>query len=196
LGFKLWQSHRVGRKSLIRIWRSAAAFLIVVFLGVNLKQAKDLSSTQSWHWKTYYDFVDCVDQRLSLFEKEMNLTTPFEVWFPTFPDVTIELSRRHPNWEFSRTNDFWDRRNLAIQHGQNVHAVIVTEAINPTERNISGDPMNYPEIKSTWMTWDGYFLKQLLQDSEWKTNRHLCQRGRWQAFLFMKKPIQTNHPNS
>lgn len=172
-------------------WLVLVVSISGVYLKVNLSQLDRLSHTASWHWKTYDDFVDCVDQRLSRYEKSLPHSAPFQVWFPTFPDITIEISRRHPQWELSRTNDFWERRALAIEHGKKVDAVVVTETIGEIERTLSGDAKNYPEIVSAWMVWRNYFLNTLWITPDWKPNRYLCQRGRWQAFLFLE-----NEPNS
>jgi hypothetical protein len=139
----------------------------------------------------YREFVDCIDQRLTELEKNLGTSNsqgrPFRAWFPTFPDVTVELSRRHPDWEYTRTNDFWSRIHLAVEHGHEVEAVIVTETLGWADRTISAPLSEHPEIESIWMTWNQHYLHQLNSDPAWKPrNRYLCQRGRWQAFLYMK----------
>lgn len=160
--------------------------LVFCFGVIDLDQLTKMNHSPSWRWGTYYDFVDCVDKRLTELETSSPAAKPFRVWCPTFPDITIELSRRHPDWELTRTNDFWERVPLALQHGRDVEAVVVTESINPAERIISGPASEHPEIQSVWMTWKGYFLHNLYDESGWKPNRYMCQRGKWQAFIFMK----------
>jgi|GEM_PF-1320872 len=163
-----------------------AILLVAIFAYVDFTQATRLGKDSSWKWETYNDLINCVDQQLTQLESQLGNPRPFRVWDPTFPDITIELSRRHPNWELTRTNDFYERRDLAIQHGHDVEAVVVPETLGYTSRNISAPASEHPEIVSQWMTWDQYFLRQLWDTPQWKTNRYLCQRGRWQAFLFMK----------
>ncbi len=165
--------------------------LVLCFSVIDSDQLSKMSRSPSWRWETYGDFVDCVDKRLTELETTLQTTTapapkPFRVWCPTFPDITIELSRRHPDWELTRTNDFWERVPLALQHGRDVEAVVVTESINPAERLISSPASEHPEIQSVWMTWKGYFLHNLYDEPGWKPNRYYCQRGKWQAFIFMK----------
>ncbi len=161
------------------------AALVVIFAWTDVEQLKGLSHTDSWTWDSYHALIDCIDRRLVRHEAELGHPRPFRVWDPTFPDITVELSRRHPDWEFSRTNDFWDRRHLAIRHGHEVEAVVVPETVNFVERRIDAPMRNHPGVQSVWMTWNGYFLKQLWDEPGWKPERHLCQIGRWQAFLFM-----------
>jgi hypothetical protein len=36
------------------------------------------------------------------------------------------------------------------------------------------------------MTWSAHYLNLLWTKPGWKPNRHICQRGRWSAFFFMK----------
>jgi hypothetical protein len=196
---QLWrqaqQSRLLKRSHLFsRLALGASTSLLVsilsIFTYVDLKQAIQLQNTVSWHWPTYYSFVDCVDEQLTELEKKRppHPDRPFQVWSPTFPDITIELSRRHPHWELTRTNDFWDRAPLAIEHGRRVDAVVVPETINWEERDVSGKPENHPEMRSAWMYWRGYFLSQLLDIPGWKPNRWVCQKGRWQAYIYMEEP--------
>ncbi|MEK6704340.1 MAG: hypothetical protein AABZ06_00985 [Bdellovibrionota bacterium] len=192
-GLKLWLHFKSTQKSIFLFLLglpllSAMAFSAVVFGYVDVSQAMRLGSSKTWHWKTYNEFVECVDGRLSKLESELKLTGPFRVWCPTFPDITIELSRKHPHWELTRTNDFWQRAPLAIKHGHEVEAVVITETLHWDERDISTPASEHPELQSEWMIWKEYFLNRLWVDPGWKQNRYICQRGRWQAFLFMKNP--------
>jgi hypothetical protein len=182
---KLWQSRSQFRLPSWIALTSSVTFITGIFGYVNLQQFERLQGTQSWNWPTYYSWVDCVDQRLTQLHKNLGNKKPFQVWDPTFPDITIELSRRHPDWEFTRTNDFSERNHLAIQHGWETDAVVVTETLNWAELNVSDKAENMPHLQSVWMRWQGYFLNTLWTSAGWKPNRYICQRGRWQAFLFM-----------
>ncbi|MGZ3689696.1 MAG: hypothetical protein ACXVBW_15435, partial [Bdellovibrionota bacterium] len=159
-----------------------------IFLYVDGVQVVNLAHSKSWNWATYHDFIDCIDTQLVQLDEKLGHPHPFRVWDPTFPDITVELSKRHPDWEFTRTNDFWSRADLAIQHGRDVEAVAVPETVNLAERTISAPQSEFPNIQSAWMTWNEHFLNRLWREEGWKPNRWLCQRGRWQAFLFMKSP--------
>lgn len=165
----------------------AAVIAVGLFANVNLTQARSLSRQKSWNWDTHRRFIDCIDQQLVALEAKLNFPKPFRVWDPTFPDITVELSRRHPDWQFTRTNDFWERIPLAMLHAHQVEAVVVPETLGHAERSVSGPWKDHPEVHSVWMTWDGYFLKQLNNDSTWNRERYVCQEGRWQAFLFLKR---------
>jgi hypothetical protein len=157
-----------------------------IFAYVDVDQLARMSRGNSWRWSVFHDFIDCIDRRLVSHEAELDHPKPFHVWAPTFPDITIELSRRHPDWELTRTNDFQARADLAVQHGHHVEAVVVTESINWAERDLEGRLSQWPDIHSAWLEWKDYFLYRLWSDPKWKPgNRWYCQRGRWQAFIML-----------
>lgn len=190
---KAWQAIQSPRREDTRAGIAALSVLGIfgifttgIFIFADFTQAEALSRGESWKWSTYESFVDCIDSRLTRLQADLGNPKPFRVWDPTFPDVTIELSRRHPDWELTRTNDFWERQGLAIQHGKDVEAVVVPETLQHSEAQISAPASAYPQIQSVWMNWKGYFLHRLYLEPGWKTERYLCQKGRWQAFLFMK----------
>lgn len=183
--------YRPTRKSkiLFGIFCTPIFWMGTVFGMTHFQQMNELSRTKSWHWPVYYDFVDCIDQKLVAHHAKLSANGklgkgPYRVWDPTFPDVTVELSRRHPDWEFTRTNDFMNRIPEAIQHGQAVEAVVVTETLNWQEATITERAEYVPQVTSVWMNWKPYFLNQLYTTPGWKPERYVCQRGRWQAFLF------------
>ncbi len=174
------------KKAALISLNSLVTVITGIFFYVDVSQAIELGNQESWHWDTYHDFVSCVDDRLSQLEAHLGPDKPFHVWCPTFPDITIELSRKHPHWELTRTNDFWSRNHLAIQHAWNTEAVVITETLGHEDRTVSDKAENVPEIQSIWMHWKEYYLNQLWISPGWKPNRYICQRGKWQAFIFMK----------
>lgn len=190
---KLWQKKKLIAFASLLVPTAAC---VLIFALVNVVQADHLSHSPSWHWSTYNQFVDCIDQRLTAQETALGHPKPFRVWAPTFPDTTIELSRRHPDWRFTRTNDFYARNHLAIQHGNQVEAVVVTEMINWAERWIDAPADTHPEVSSLWMTWKDYYLNTLYNQPGWKPVRHLCQKARWQAFIYLDTPKATAPPAS
>ena len=187
VALKFWKSKSRLRSPALAWLFSITGITAAIFLYVDLNQAIRLGKTESWHWSTYSDFVDCIDQKLTELHKKKGLNRSFQVWGPTPPDVTIELSRKHPTWELTRTNDFWSRRHLAVQHGRDVDAVVVTEIFQTLERTISANALDVPHVQSAWMQWRPYFLNTLGSIQGWKPKRYVCQRGRWQAFLFMNE---------
>jgi hypothetical protein len=193
----VWTLAGVGLLALAR--RRAARMRIALAVGLapvlalfayaDVDQLARTSASSSWRWPRYHALIDCVDAQLSRFDGDLGHPQPFRVWAPTPPDVLVELSRRHPHWELTRTNDFPEREDLAVAHGREVDAVVVAETIQPTERDADGPLDRYPGVRSVWMTWRGYFLHRLGEDAEWMPRRWLCQQGRWQAFVFMRGPI-------
>lgn len=188
----LWTRSSKFHTALLVLHGTLTVLIVAVFGQTDLIQATRLNQTQSWHWETYYEFVDCVEDRLIQYQSRRPIQGPYKVWCPTFPDITIELSRRHPDWEFTRTDDFPQRYHLAVQHGWEADVVVVTETLNWAERSLSSDYQLVPEISSAWMNFKGYYLNTLWNAPGWKPNRYVCQRGRWQAFLFMDPETQLN----
>lgn len=148
-------------------------------------QASRLAETQTWKWATYQDWIDCIDDRLTQEYKRLGSPKLFRVWGPNFPDILIPLYLKHPEWEFTRTNDFYQRWNLGVKHGHEVEAMVITEIFRPTEEFYSG-PLSGKPVKSVWMNWEQYFLIHLERDPKFKPSRFLCQRGRWDAFIYLK----------
>lgn len=192
----LWTFAGIGW---LETWRSLAwrrialagiALLAGLFLGIAIRQASELYASPSWRWSSYRGFVDCIDRELVAQEQRLGNPRPYRVWVPTWPDVLIELARRHPDWSYSRTNDFMDRSDLALKHGRDAEAVVVTETIQPIEIEFTGMAREMPErLESVWMTWRSYFLNRLYSDPRWRPEpekRRACMRGRWHAYLFLK----------
>ena len=163
---------------------ASAGALVALSLVVNVAQLSELSRGDSWNWNAYDRFIDCIDLRLQQDARDQASHTPYRVWAPTFPDITIALSQRHPDWQFTRTCDFYDRHAAAQQHGRDVEAVVVAETLRWEERWINAPASDHPEMTSTWMTWDQHYLNALWNESGWKPTRHLCQVGRWTAYLY------------
>ena len=190
LGIALLKLYQSEKRAIGAVLALPMAFCLVIFSYVNISQAERFANTHSWKWPIYYSFIDCIDQQLVANSAKLGNPDLYRVWAPTFPDITIELSLRHPSWEFTRTNDFSERANLAVQHGRDVEAVVVSEMINWTEREISAPAPSSSDVptqtSSIWMTWKDYFLNRLWVEKGWKPNRYICQRGRWQAFIFLK----------
>lgn len=187
VGIALLRLARGARLALGSTLGAMAALLLAISIGHGSSLAKD----GSWNWRTYDEFIGCIDEQLVKLERDLGSPKPFRVWAPTFPDITIELSRRHPDWQLTRTNDFHSRNHLAIRHGHQVQAVVVPETINLASREISAPMSEHPEVESIWMTWKDYYLHQLHEDPAFKPSRRwLCQRGRWVAFIYMKAPGQ------
>lgn len=158
-----------------------------IFAITNVTEAVHLGKAQSWNWKTYASYVDCIDRWLVKTETELGNPKPFRVWAPTPPDVLIELSIRHPDWELTRTNDFVERYERGLNYARLADAVVITETIHWEDRDADGLLTNYPGVESHWLHAPDYFLNRLAADPSWKPDhRYLCQKARWQAFLYRR----------
>lgn len=162
------------------------AIIGLLFLYGQIGQTVRLESTKTWHWRNYDRWIECIDSYLVEEHAKRGSPKKFRVWDPTFPDITIELSRRHPDWEFTRTNDFRLRWDAAVQHGYDVDAMIITEVFRTDEVVFRGDQSWRPHNRSVWMDWQDYFLIRLEKDPAFKPKRYLCQNGRWDAFIYFK----------
>ena len=160
--------------------------IFIFFINVGFRQSIHLKNQITWNWKNFEEYINCIDTELVALEARLNKKEPLTVWGPTFPDILIELSLRHPSWKFTRTDDFWWKKQLAIQHGWDTDAVIVTEIHSHQEAFISKPHHQVPWVYSIWTSWTPYFLYTLKSSPHWKPNRFVCQRGKLLALLFMK----------
>lgn len=167
------------------------SLILTINAGAALTLARDISRASYWSWGSYLKWVDCIDQRILRrypggIAQEQGKTRPLKVWGPTPPDVLVTLSKRHPDWNLTRVNDFPARTLLALEHGHQVDAMVTTEVLNWDEREIDGPMDEHPDVQSSWMNWDEYFLKDFLAMPDWLPERHICQVGRWQAFIYLR----------
>lgn len=176
-----------ANERLKRVATLIPAIIGLLFLYGQIGQTLRLEATNTWHWRNYDEWIDCIDRFLVEEHVKRGRPIVFRVWDPTFPDITIELSRRHPEWDFTRTNDFHQRRDLAVRHGHDVDAMVVTEIFRPDEVVFRGKLSERPNHRSVWMGWREYFLNTLERDPTFKPNRYLCQNGRWDAFIYFKE---------
>lgn len=169
-----------------KVLLATAAMLALLNTAGTFLQWREITQSESWSWASYHRMVDCVDRQLTALEAALPAPEgqEFKVWVPTFPDITIELSQRHPGWRFTRTCDFLDRSALAIQHGYEVNAVVLPETYATSDAEIDQPAAAVPDMESVWMTWKGYFLNTLYRSTSFKPDRHVCQSGKWQAFIF------------
>ncbi len=171
------------------------AGLLGLFTITNVSQLSALSNDQTFTWSAYQDWIGCIDQQLIKQEALKKSHGKFRVWAPTFPDILVELAKRHPDWEFTRTCDFHDRWKLAWEHGKKVDAFVITESINNTTGRLEGPQGQFPNIQSVWMNWKGYYINHFQEMPDWMHNdRYYCQVGRWQAFLYLKSENPTPTP--
>ncbi len=186
---KLWTENWVADRFRKPVKVAALLFsfsLIGIWSTATYTQWADMSSQRTFSWEGYHSLIDCIDEQLTQLEKSRGNPAHFHVFGPTYPDILIELSRRHRHWGFTRTNDFWEAADLAVKHGREVDAVVVTEIYGHTERDISAPAYQVPQLQSVWMGWKPYYLNRLYTDPTFNPNRYVCQRGRTQAFLYMK----------
>lgn len=183
---KLWTEAVPWAKHFRAAFLFVSASLIGLFACTTLIQYGHMEKQTTWSWKQYESLVDCIDEQLVALEKRSPNKDKFRVFGPTYPDILIELSRRHPKWGFTRTNDFWEAADRGVQHGHDVDAVVVTELYSHAERHLSIPASEQPQLQSVWMQWQPYYLHRLYTDPNWKQNRFICQRGRIQAFLYMR----------
>jgi hypothetical protein len=188
LGFlALWLAEKDWRRYALGALAGTSAATALLFLYVSGTQWSRLAADPTWRWNSYEALVDCVDARVSeLLATRPKDSRPPQVWCPTFPDITIELSRRHPDWDLTRTNDFWSRNALALEHGKQVDAMVVTEIWGDRNRVFSGSALQYPTVQSVWMNWQGYYLSQFMKFPGWMPNRYVCGVYRWQGFIFSR----------
>ncbi len=190
----LWESRR-NRLS-AGLVAAVSAGLVLTSSAVLAFQYRQLSSP-SFTKETFHQFVSCIDDRLSKLDAALGHKRPFRVWAPTFPDITIELDRKHPDWEISRTNDFHEKTRLALAHARAVQAVVIPESIAHIEEEIDGPLSEHSAVRSVWLEWKAFYYYTLWSDPLWKPRgRWVCQKGRWLSHIFGEWPNQSSARHS
>lgn len=170
-----------------KIFSTALLIFCVTRFGQALgSQIRFANQNESFAHRKYIDFVDCIDRVLMRESESRGIPTSTpSVWVPSWPDVTIELSNRHPKWAFTRTCDFPDQYPLAVKHGYAVDFVVIPEALSrKTDDQDLAISQFDPNHRSRWMKWPNYYLNQLEKDPNFKPHRHFCQKGMWQAYIY------------
>lgn len=108
-------------------------------------QAKMLQGVSStYNWVTYQKWIDCIE--ITVKEKLPEGRTP-KLWQPHVPDALVELSRRQPSWDLTRTLDFENLRELAVRKIPTFDAILLTRAFDPP-KNLPNDPYHGVERPS------------------------------------------------
>jgi hypothetical protein len=83
-------------------------------------------------WPLYQGWIDCIE-RASAAPASPDARPGLKLWQPHVPDILVELSRRHPDWDLTRALDFPARESLALEAGRRMDAIVFTRAFNRSE---------------------------------------------------------------
>jgi len=159
---------------------------VCIFGGVSAALALQLQKQNTWTRSNFEEWVDCVDRGLSTLaskKQKSGSQEAFSVWAPTFPDILVELSIRHPDWELTRTNDFHPAIPRALAFATKTDALVFTEFYAPRSEWREGALQGERDARSVWLNWKGYYYSRLEETPGFKPTRSLCQAGRLQAFI-------------
>ncbi|MGK5085827.1 hypothetical protein WDW37_21265 [Bdellovibrionota bacterium FG-1] len=159
-------------------------------LAASIGQAHDISP--GYTWAQYTKWVDCIDQI-------SQLATPLEhggvakIWEPNVPDVLVELSQRHPGWDLTRSLDFPNRRNLALDAAQRMDVIILSRAFNPKDAAATAQyqgRLRMPDLdrlsREEDLPFGPWALNELGRtNSPWKSV--VCEVGPFWATVVFKK---------
>lgn len=136
----LWQ--RQGAPLARRVVSGLAGAYAVISLAACVAQAYAIAP--SYTWSVYQSWVDCIETSLGPLAAKPAL----KLWQPHVPDVLVELSARHPDWDLTRTLDFPSRRPLALEAGRHMDAILFTRLFNPSAHEPRADyagPLREPD---------------------------------------------------
>jgi hypothetical protein len=95
----------------------AYAFLSLI---ATLVQSQQIQPT--YNWSEYQSWVSCIDRQI---QTHVTSSRP-KVWQPHVPDVLVELSSRHPEYDFTRALDFPVFLERAWAHMNEVDVLILS----------------------------------------------------------------------
>jgi hypothetical protein len=179
----------LGLPGFSRAVQAALILLTVIHMLTSLVHARWLGSDPTWSWSSYRSWIDCIDRKLTEHASSVGkLDDTYQLWAPSFPDILVELTPRHPKWNLTRTNDYHHRTSHALTHAEKVDAIVVTETISKDSLVLDGPWRPEEGPSSVWLEWKDYYLHQISPQlrPELKPNRWVCAQGRWRAFLLLK----------
>jgi hypothetical protein len=157
----------------------------------------------------YRAWVDCIEKQTELARAGRSGTPegargPIRIWQPHVPDVLIELSDRHSDYDLTRTLDFEARRSFALDFGRKAEVLIFSRFFNLSradERVTFGADSTAPVYEGAERMQDLRLLTQNDYESPfgpWAAGeleasepgarvRTVCQVGPFWAEIFRKK---------
>jgi hypothetical protein len=113
-----------ARRRIAALAALTTVFVVFAF-GATLKQSRTISP--QYTWAVYGQWVDCIERAAAPASSRPH----FKFWQPSLPDVLVEFSQRHPDWDGTRSLDFLERTNEALHTVRQMDALIFTRHFNP-----------------------------------------------------------------
>ena len=89
------------------------------------------SRTPSYYsWQTYRQWVQCIGDHIDHAESLKDKSKMIKVWQPHIPDVLSEFATWKPNYDLTRSLDFGNKTEIALDYAKKVDAIIFSTYFN------------------------------------------------------------------
>ena len=152
-------------------------------VAANLSQQLKIQPVYSWSNDPRW--VDCIDSVVT----KTAVKGPPKVWQPHIPDILVELSSRHPEWDLTRTMDFESEKDKARKFTQVADVIVMSRFFN-----LEGDfnswnyqgPERQQDMELVSQEIDQPFGPLILsQGGQW--NRQICRVGPFFANIAVRR---------
>jgi hypothetical protein len=139
-----------------------------------------------YNWTVYQDWVSCIDDEI---QKNVPRPNP-KIWQPHVPDILVELSSRHPNYDLTRALDFNARTDLAWAFTQKIDVLLITNFFDIPQGQSSpryhGPSRPEDLVNQEKVPFGDWSLSRLPveQPNQWET--HVCHYGPFWASIILK----------
>jgi hypothetical protein len=150
----------------------AGLYLLVSVVATTIQNTR---ISPDYSWKNYNRWIDCIEDVINRAPGPVTK----KIWQPHVPDVLVELSKRQPTWDLTRTMDFENSEMLAWNLTKTLDAIIFSRHFKRPQNN--GET---PEYRGPERHEDRKLLADGVESpfGPWALNRFPKEQpGRWRS---------------
>jgi hypothetical protein len=144
-------------------------------------------------WSQYSAWVDCIDHAAA---NAPSGSGTLKLWQPDVPDILVEISHRHPDWDLTRSLDFQAHRDLALAAAEKMDVVVMSRFFNPSAPEAatfryqgSLRPEDHARLAPEAEIAFGSWAAQKLSTSGWKGS--VCEAGPFWSIVLTRSSTRT-----
>jgi hypothetical protein len=158
----------------------------LISVSASIVQSKQMHP--SYRWSVFDEWVNCIDSGI---QSHIHSDHP-KIWQTHLPDVLVDLAVRHPEYDLTRTLDFYDLADRAWSFALTTDAIILSQYLNEpkVESNLetftrySGPP----RPRDAPLYKDVHFGERIVKEfSPEKWDTKICHYGNFWASVVSRK---------
>jgi hypothetical protein len=139
-----------------------------------------------YNWSEYQDWVSCIDRDI---QKAIHHSVP-KIWQPYVPDVLVELSSRHPDYDLTRALDFHILSQNAWDFMKKADVLLLTTFFDiphgQTPQRYDGPPREEDITTQQKIPFGRESLNRLPLEQPGAWTTHVCHYGPFWASILSK----------